>query len=139
MRVAVVDHGRDVAVARRGLGERAEHVELGDRARDRLQAIGSGGELGADLAEQRRLELADRLARGEDAVLELLEARRDEALGADQGLLALEVGRHQREVGLADLDVVAEDAVVGDAQASGCRCARAPPPRARPARGGRRR
>ena len=41
--------------------------------------------------EQRRLELADRLARGEDALFELLEARRDEALGADQRLLALEV------------------------------------------------
>ncbi len=63
-------------------------------------------------------QLADGLASAEDALLQLLQSRRREALGVDQRLLALKVLRDQRQVRLADLDVVAEDAVVGDAQAA---------------------
>src|SRR5688572_29127992 len=53
---------------------------------------------------------------GEDALLQLLEPRRYEALSAYEGLLALEVIGDMVKVCLADLDVVAEDAVVSVAQ-----------------------
>ena len=50
----------------------------------------------------------------EDSGLVVLELGRGEALGIDQGLLALVVGGNGLEVGLGDLDVVAEDIVEAD-------------------------
>src|SRR5207247_7907549 len=46
--------------------------------------------------------------------LVLAQRRRDEALGADQRLPALVVGRHERQVRARHLDVVAEHLVVAD-------------------------
>src|SRR5207249_1272135 len=62
--------------------------------------------------EQVRLEHAQPLLGAEHPRLVLLQGRRHEALHADQGLLALVVLRHEREVRARHLDVVAEDAVV---------------------------
>ena len=103
-----------VVEARRGLGERGEHVELGGGARGRLDPPRGGGEPRAQLLEQHRLARGDQLVGAQHAVLVLLELGGDEALAARDRLLAHVVGRHQRQVRLADLDVVAEDAVEAD-------------------------
>src|SRR5439155_1624765 len=73
--------------------------------------------LSADAGED-AVDDADRRAGGLDTVLELFEARRDEALGADKRLSALVVGRYEGEIGLAYFEVVAKDAVVSNAQRS---------------------
>ena len=56
----------------------------------------------------------DPLVRLQHLLLVLLELRGDEALAAGDRLLADVVGGHERQVRLADLDVVAEDAVEAD-------------------------
>ena len=103
-----------VVEARRRLGERGEHVELGGGARGLLDAPRGGRQALAQLLEQALLAGRDQLVRAQHAVLVLLELGRDEALAAGDRLLAHVVGRHQRQVRAADLDVVAEDAVEAD-------------------------
>ena len=56
----------------------------------------------------------DTLLRPQDLALILLELRCDEALGIGQGLLADVVFRDQVQVGVGDLNVVAEDLIVPD-------------------------
>ena len=82
----------------------------------------------AQLLEQALLAGRDQLVRAQHAVLVLLELGRDEALAAGDRLLAHVVGRHQRQVRAAHLDVVAEDAVEADLERGdpGPRRARAP-------------
>ena len=57
------------------------------------------------------LDLDGALLRGEDFGFVVLELGRGEALGIDEGLLALVVGGDGGEIGFGDLDVVAEDGV----------------------------
>ena len=65
----------------------------------------------AQLGEEAALDGDDLLFGVQDLGLVLLQLRSGEALGADQGLLALVVGGSVLQVGLADLDVKAEDVV----------------------------
>lgn len=88
--------------------------------------------LGTDPADQRLEELGlpgrDPLVSLQDLLLVLLQLGRHEALATHDRLLALVVRRHQAEVGLADLDVVAEDPVEADLERGnpGAAAARAP-------------
>ena len=77
--VAVVDLGAHVAVARRRLRQAGVHVDLATM-RAAPSASAQRRQLRADLPEQRRLQLADRLARAQDAFFQLLQPRRHEAL-----------------------------------------------------------
>ena len=70
--------------------------------------------LTADLPEEAGLQLRDALPGVQNQRLVFLELRREEALAADQRLLADVVRGHLRQVGVGDLDVVAEDPVVAD-------------------------
>ena len=72
------------------------------------------------LGENLEFEFLERRFRRQDFALEFLERGRGEALGADQRLLALVVGGHALEIGLRDLDVVAEDIVVADLERRDC-------------------
>ena len=81
LEIELVGHRRThVALARRDVGERAQHVELGDRARDALQPRDLAARSRAQRLEQLALARLDPLGRGEHALLVLLERRRDEAL-----------------------------------------------------------
>ena len=86
---------------------------------------------GAQRLEQLDFALDDPLVGAEHLLFVLLQRRRDEALAAGDGLLAVVVGRHAGEVRLRDLDVVAEHAVVADLERCRCRCARARRPPSR--------
>ena len=93
------------------VGEVGEQIELGDygcAAADARRCFENGG---AQLGEEAAFDLDGALVRGEDAGLVVLQLGRGEALGVDQGLFALVVGGDGLEVGLGDLDVVAEDIV----------------------------
>ncbi len=93
------------------MGEVAEQVELCDDGSTAADARGGSEDGSAQLGEEAALDLDSALVRGEHACLIVLELGRGEALGVDQGLLALVVGGHGLEIGLGDLDVVAEDIV----------------------------
>ena len=115
-RQPIVDHWSAPALLARDLGQAGEHVgqrQCISTALERGQRIGSTLAQGR---EQRQLLGADAVLGAQRLVLVLLQLGRDVALGADQRLLADEVRRHLVAVGLADLDVVAEDLVVADLQ-----------------------
>jgi hypothetical protein len=109
--VAAAQPRLHVVEAGGGLGERGEDVEGGGGARGLLDPPRRGGDPRPQVLEDPRLDLEDPLVRVEHPVLVLLELRRDEPLAAGDRLLAHVVGGDEGEVGPADLDVVAEDAV----------------------------
>ena len=90
----------------RKVGEQIDLSQDAARAADACRLLkNSIAERGEEFALNR-----DRaFLRGEDAVLQLLELGRREALGIDQGLLAFIVGRDVTQVAARDLKVVAED------------------------------
>ena len=110
----VVDLGPHVAGDVRHLGQRGQRVEprhqLGER-QDAARALGHAAGA-ADRTPRARARRAARRRRG--SWPRNRRARRDEALGVGQRLLAHVVGRHAIEVGARDLEVVAEHAVVAD-------------------------
>ncbi len=112
--VAVVNVGLGVVADRGGVGQRAEHVEHGQAARRVLDARRLGGHRRAQRLEELELALEDPLVGAQDLLLVLLQRRRDEALAAGHGLLAVVVRRDVVQVRLRDLDVVAEHAVEPD-------------------------
>src|SRR5262245_65694724 len=69
------------------------------------------------LAQDLQLTIDSVLERVEDDRLLLFQLRREIALCAGERLLADVVVGNQLDVGVADLDVIAEDAVVADLQA----------------------
>ena len=75
----------------------------------------------ADPAVQVTLHLFDAFPGVQDQGLVLLELGHDVPLRVDQGLTADVILWHLGEVGLADLDVVAEHVVIADLQASDAR------------------
>ena len=99
-----------------GVGQRAEHVEHGQRPRGVLHARRLGGDRRAQRLEDLELALEDALVGAQHLLLVLLQRRRDEALAAGHGLLAVVVRRDVVQVRLGDLDVVAEHAVEADLQ-----------------------
>ena len=91
--------------------KRRQQIDFGDRQRGAADARGFGGDGGAQLGEDAPLDFDDLLLRVEDLGFVFLQLGRGEALGVDQRLLALVVGGSEMQVGLGDLDVVAEDGI----------------------------
>ena len=85
---------------------------MGDSLR-RFEYRGRGvADLLTHLPEQRVLKLAEPVLRVQDERLVLLHLRRDISLGVHERLSPDVLLRNLRDVGLADLDVVAEYLVV---------------------------
>ena len=91
-----------------------------DRLRPRRRSCGGCGRRFENefpqLGKDPLLNFDAAVVRGEDFAFVVLQLRRGEALGIDQRLFALVVGRREREVRLGDLDVVAEDRVIAHLQ-----------------------
>ncbi|OPZ91349.1 MAG: hypothetical protein BWY73_01116 [candidate division TA06 bacterium ADurb.Bin417] len=68
----------------------------------------------AQSGQEFRLQGQDPFLGVQQAFLEFLELRGDEAFGVDQGLLAQVILGHQVQIGFAYLQVIAEDPVVAD-------------------------
>ena len=115
-RVSLVQLGPHVPLPLGNLRQGREGVDARDCPRDRHDRPRGVRNLPADLTEQTRLQLGDPLLRVQDERLVLLHLRRDEAFGVHQCLAADVLLRGLRQVGAADLDVVAEDLVVPDLQ-----------------------
>jgi len=105
-----------VPVHRRREGERLADVQLAQRLADRQQRGGPPADQLAHLEEQGALDLHDALGRVVDRALEVGEARGRVALAAHERLPSDEVGGHQGEVRLRDLEVVSDDPVVPQLQ-----------------------
>ena len=91
--------------------QQAEQVELRDDGSAASNARSCSENSSAQFSEETALDLDGPLVRGEDAGLVVLELGGGETLGVDQGLFALVIGGYGLEIGLGDLDVVAEDIV----------------------------
>ena len=100
-----------VAAQRSQMGEVGQKVDLGDHSAADANAAGGLQDRLAELGEDTFFNLDRPLVRGQHADLVLLQLRGGEALRVGQGLLALVVRRHQRQVGARDLDRIAEDIV----------------------------
>ena len=116
-RVALVQFGTAVVVARRRLRQRQRHVQLRQRARRPQHRLSPAlGHLRPQRREQLLLQLDALLLRVEDQRLELLEVGRDVALAGRERLLADVVGWDAGKLRVGDLQIVAEDLVVADPQ-----------------------
>ena len=109
-----IEFGAGVVAVGGQLGEGSEDVELGNGGGGLAEARGLRGDGGAEIDEELALDFEDALVGGEDFALVFLEFGRGEALGVDEGLLALVIGGGVGEIGLGDFDVVAEDLVEAD-------------------------
>ena len=103
-----------IAVLGRHLGERGGDIQLRDRGRRGANALRLLRRLLPDFGEDALLDFEDLLFGGQNLALVFLQLRRGEALRVDQGLLAFVIGGGEVEIGLRDLDVVAEDIVEAD-------------------------
>src|SRR5207237_551441 len=90
------------------------HLRHEDEQSGGAQARGVGSNGGTNVDEKLAFDFDDALVSGEDFAFVSLQLRRSEALGVDQGLLALVIGRSKMQVGLGDFDVVAENLVEAD-------------------------
>ena len=88
LRAAVIAQGRDV-------GQRRQHIDFGQRQRGLADAAGFSGNRRAQLGKQPALDFDDLFLGIENLGFVFFQLRRGEALGVDQGLLALVVGRGQ--------------------------------------------
>ena len=109
LRTAVVAQGGKVR-------EGEQYVNLSHGQRTLADAARLGGDGLAQLGEEAALDFDNLLFGVEHLGLVLLQLGRGEALGTDESLLALIVGGRVLQVGLADLDVKAEDIVELDLQ-----------------------
>ena len=109
--------GRDVPVPGGGLGQAGECVHVGHGVPQGRNPVAPSGDLGAHLPVEGPLQLLDPLPGVEYQGLVLLQLRRDEPLASHQRLAPGVVVGHLGQVGVADLDVVAEDLVVSDLEA----------------------
>ena len=98
----------------RAFGEAAQHVEFAQRTRGALQWFEVAVEFVENAFVQQLLARQRTLARRQHFVLELFQLFGDVALGAGQGLASGVVDRRFHGLALADLDVIAVDAVVAD-------------------------
>ena len=110
------DVGAGIAVVRRDIGERYQYIERGDRLGGAFDTVEVECDLLTHIVEQLIFDGDRSLLCAENTALDLFELGRDIALAVGQGLLADVVLRHQILVGIGDLDIVAEDAVVADLQ-----------------------
>ena len=95
-RIAVVHVRLGVVADRRGFGEAGEHVERGQRARGVENPRRFGGHALSQRFEELELAFDDALVGAEHLLFVFLERRRDEALAAGNGLLAVIVARAPR-------------------------------------------
>ena len=112
----VVDHRSHVPLARRHLGQRREHVQVGTAPGDPLQPRDIGADARPERLEQLPLERLHPFGRVQHLLLELLERRCDVPFGAGKRLPPLEVRGHEVAIRVRDLDVIAEHTVVADLQ-----------------------
>ena len=110
----IVHRRAHIALARRDLGEGREDVEERDPRADPLQPPDRRPHARAQRLEELPLERLGALGRMEHLLLELLEGRRHIPFGTGQRLAALILGGHVLPIGVRDLDVVPEHAVVAD-------------------------
>ena len=108
------------------LGKARKDIDLGQNA-----AVGlDGGNLLLDLADKRRIQLRlngiDAILRREDFLLVLLEFLGDVPFRIHQRLLANPLRRHLVLVGVAHLNVIAKNVVVGNFQGRYARALRLP-------------
>ena len=113
----VHDQGANVVPARGRLRERRDRVHVRERRGCGEYLFTRAADLGADVAEETHLKLADALLRVQHERLVLLQLKRDEAFGGGERLLARVARGNEMQVRPRDLDEVAEDLVVADAQA----------------------
>ena len=115
-RVALIQLRTHIPITRCNLSERREHIYIGDSARRPQYRLRITRHLLAHLPEQSALDLPDAVLRVQNERLVLLHLRRDEPLAAHQRLPPHIIFRRKFEIGVADLDVVAEDSVVAHLQ-----------------------
>ena len=105
-----------VAAVRGQLCERSEHVELRDGRGGAPQAPLACAAIPSAPRRKLALDFEDALVGGENFALVFLQLGRGEALGIHQRLLALVVRGREMQIGLRNLDVVAEDLVEANLQ-----------------------
>ena len=115
--IAVVHDGAYVSVLLGALSKGEEAVELCQERRIALDGCDVGREGCDELVEEHGLEAEDAFLGTHYLVLVLLEFLCDVSLGLRERLLAYPVRRHLVAVGVAHLEVVAEDVVVAYLQA----------------------
>src|SRR5207244_3967702 len=104
-----------------GGGESGEDIELGNHCRGLPDAFGLLGNAAANVLKNILLDLENLLFSGEDLFFVFFQLRRDEPLGADQRLLAIVIAGNQVQVGLRNLDVIAEDFIESNFQRTDAR------------------
>ena len=109
-----VEHGAVVVILGSHPGERRQAVELRNEIAVVLDSRYVLGDRGHQLGKEAPLDDEDFLLGPEDFLLIFLEFLRDITLGIDQRLLAYPLGRHLVAMGVAHLDIVAEDVVISD-------------------------
>ena len=111
-KAAVIAHLRAAVVEQPcRLGKGAQHIQLG-QGRGCLLDLRQPLQHGLPHAlEQFVFQLRAALLRAQDLALHLLQGRRDEPLAVGDGLLASVVRGHLVQVGLGDLDVIAEHGI----------------------------
>ena len=110
-----------VVIVTGDIGERAQHIQRRDRLRGLLHAVYLGGNLVTHLDKQFVFQRGQPLLRAEHRAFELLEFIRDVSLAVCQRLLADIIVRHGVQIGFADLDIVAEHAVITDLELTDAR------------------
>ena len=101
---AVVSQGRD-------LGQGCQDIDFSEGERGLADAAGFSRNGRAQLGKQAAFDLYDLFLGIENFGFVFFQLRSGEALGVDQGLLALVVGRGQVRIRLRDFEIVAKDRV----------------------------
>ena len=96
------------------MGEVGQQIGFSDGGGAAANAAGGFEDGLAQLDEDALFDFDGAVVRGENLALVLLELGSGEALGIDQRLLALVIGGRVGQVGLGDLNVIAEDGVIAD-------------------------
>ena len=91
--------------------EAGEHVDFRQHRRGLAQTRGFVPHLAADTDEKVTFERVAALLGLEDFDFQFLQLRGGEALGIDQRLFTLVIGRRQMQVRFGDFDIVAKDVV----------------------------
>ena len=111
-----IDHRPGIAVVHGDLRKGKQDVEAGHCTRCLLNPVELGGHGLANLVKELVFQLDGAVVRAKDAPLQLLELRRDVALAIGEGLLAYVLRGRLVLIGVGDLDVIAEHAVIADLQ-----------------------
>ncbi len=107
--LAVIAQGRDVRQA-------GEHIHFGQCKRGLADALGFGSNGRSQFGKESALDLDNLLLGVENFRFILFQLRRCEALGVDQSLLALVIGRGMVQIRFGDFNVVPEDRIELDLQ-----------------------